>query len=246
MDRGLYLAMSGAKQTLLAQTSNSNNLANASTTGFRKDLEQFRSMPVFGTGLPSRVYSMAERPGVDLRAGALQTTGRPLDVAVKGDGWIAVQGEEGREAYTRAGDFRVTAEGFLQTGSGLQVLGDDGPITIPPAAKLDIGADGTISMVPLGAAPSAMAVLNRIKLVNPSSESLEKHSDGLIYMKDGATAESSAEVRLEQGMLEGSNVNIAESLVKMVELSRQFDLQVKAMHAVEGNEAASAQMMRLG
>lgn len=246
MDRSLYLAMSGAKQTLLAQAANANNLANASTTGFRRDLEQFRSMPVFGPGFPSRVYAMTERPGVDMSAGPVQVTGRELDVAINGEGWIAVQGEKGQEAYTRAGDLRVTPEGFLQTGTGLQVLGEGGAISIPPAAKIEIGGDGTISIVPLGDRASTLAVLDRIKLVKPPPESLEKRSDGLIYAKNSAAVDASAEVRLEQGALEGSNVSAVEAMVEMVELSRQFELQVKVMHAVDENEAASAQMMRLG
>ncbi len=127
MDKSLYIAMSGAKQTLLAQTANANNLANAQTSGFKSDLEQFRSMPVYGPGYPTRVYAMAERPGTDLSPGAIQQTGRDLDVAVEGDGWLAVQGADGKEAYTRAGDLRITPEGLLQTGTGLQVLGQDGP-----------------------------------------------------------------------------------------------------------------------
>ncbi|MDD2801805.1 MAG: flagellar basal body rod protein FlgF, partial [Methylococcales bacterium] len=150
MDRSLYIAMSGAKQTLLAQTANANNLANTQTSGFKSDLEQFRSMPVFGAGYPTRVYAMAENPGTDLSAGAIQTTGRELDVAINGEGYFAVQGPDGKEAYTRAGDLRVTAEGLLQTGSGLQLVGQNGPIAIPPSEKLTIGSDGTISIIPLG------------------------------------------------------------------------------------------------
>ena len=192
MDKSLYIAMSGAKQTLLAQTANANNLANAQTSGFKSDLEQFRSMPVYGPGFPSRVYAMAERPGTDLSPGAIQQTGRELDVAVEGDGWIAVQGSDGKEAYTRAGDLRITPEGLLQTGTGLQVMGQDGPISLPPAQKLEIGKDGTISMVPLGANATNTAVIDRIKLVKPELQNLEKRSDGLMHLKDNKTAEASA------------------------------------------------------
>jgi flagellar basal-body rod protein FlgF len=159
---------------------------------------------------------------------------------------MAVEGEGGREAYTRAGDLRITPEGFLETGSGLQVLGDSGPISVPPASKLEIGADGTISMVPLGDRPNNLAVLNRIKLVKPSSELLEKRADGLIYAKDDVPLEASSDVRLQQGALEGSNVNTVEALVTMVELARRFDLQVKMMQTVDSTEAASAQLMRVG
>jgi len=245
MDKSLYIAMSGAKQTLLAQTANANNLANAQTSGFKSDLEQFRSMPVYGPGFPSRVYAMAERPGTDLSPGAIQQTGRELDVAVEGDGWIAVQGSDGKEAYTRAGDLRITPEGLLQTGTGLQVMGQDGPISLPPAQKLEIGKDGTISMVPLGANATNTAVIDRIKLVKPELQNLEKRSDGLMHLKDNKTAEASAEVTLVQGAIEGSNVNTIGAMVDMIELSKNFELQTKVMKSADENSQASARLMQL-
>ena len=245
MDKSLYIAMSGAKQTLLAQTANANNLANAQTSGFKSDLEQFRSMPVYGPGFPSRVYAMAERPGTDLSPGAMQQTGRELDVAVEGDGWIAVQGPDGKEAYTRAGDLRITPEGLLQTGTGLQVMGQDGPISLPPAQKLEIGKDGTISMVPLGANATNTAIIDRIKLVKPELQNLEKRSDGLMHLKDNKTAEASAEVTLVQGAIEGSNVNTIGAMVDMIELSKNFELQTKVMKSADENSQASARLMQL-
>ncbi len=245
MDKSLYIAMSGAKQTLLAQTANANNLANAQTSGFKSDLEQFRSMPVYGPGFPSRVYAMAERPGTDLSPGAMQQTGRELDVAVEGDGWIAVQGPDGKEAYTRAGDLRITPEGLLQTGTGLQVLGQDGPISLPPAQKLEIGKDGTISMVPLGGNATNTAVIDRIKLVKPELQNLEKRSDGLMHLKDNKTAEASADVTLVQGAIEGSNVNTIGAMVDMIELSKNFELQTKVMKSADENSQASARLMQL-
>jgi flagellar basal-body rod protein FlgF len=245
MDKSLYIAMSGAKQTLLAQTANANNLANAQTSGFKSDLEQFRSMPVYGPGFPSRVYAMAERPGTDLSPGAMQQTGRELDVAVEGDGWIAVQGPDGKEAYTRAGDLRITPEGLLQTGTGLQVMGQDGPISLPPAQKLEIGKDGTISMVPLGANATNTAVIDRIKLVKPELQNLEKRSDGLMHLKDNQTAEASADVTLVQGAIEGSNVNTIGAMVDMIELSKNFELQTKVMKSADENSQASARLMQL-
>jgi len=245
MDKSLYIAMSGAKQTLLAQTANANNLANAQTSGFKSDLEQFRSMPVYGPGFPSRVYAMAERPGTDLSPGAIQQTGRELDVAVEGDGWIAVQGSDGKEAYTRAGDLRITPEGLLQTGTGLQVMGQDGPISLPPAQKLEIGKDGTISMVPLGANATNTAIIDRIKLVKPELQNLEKRSDGLMHLKDNKTAEASAEVTLVQGAIEGSNVNTIGAMVDMIELSKNFELQTKVMKSADENSQASARLMQL-
>jgi len=246
MDRSLYIAMSGAKQILQAQASNANNLANANTPGFRADFEQLRSMPVFGNGYPTRVYAMAERPGVDLSAGSLQTTGRDLDIAVNGEGWIAVQAKDGSEAYTRAGDLHITAEGQLVTGNGLPVLGDAGPIAVPPAQKIEIGTDGTISIIPQGANATALAVLDRIKLVNPDKSQLEKGTDGLMRVKGGVPAEATNEVQLETGSLEGSNVSTVEEMVQMIELARDFEYQIKMMKTVEDNGNASAELMRIG
>lgn len=245
MDRSLYIAMSGAKQTLLAQTANVNNLANTQTTGFKSDLEQFRSMPVFGPGYPARVYAMTERPGADLSQGPIQTTGRELDVAVNGNGWLAVNGQEGAEAYTRAGDLRVTPEGLLQTGAGLQILGEDGPIAIPPADKIEIGRDGTISIVPLGENSATLVVVDRLKMVKPSLDDLEKRNDGLMYLKQGGAIEPDADVSLVQGALEGSNVNAIEAMVEMIELARNFELQTKVMKNVDENSSASAKLMQM-
>lgn len=184
MDRALYIAMSGAKQSLLAQNSNANNLANMQTTGFKSDLEWFRNRPVTGAGLPTRVYAMTEKPGTDFSTGTTQTTGRNLDVAIDGKGLIAVQGEDGKEAYTRAGDLRITPEGLLQTGTGLQVIGQAGPITVPPSESLTIGSDGTITIIPLGSGNSTtLQVLDRIKLVNPDMADMQKLGDGLLHPK---------------------------------------------------------------
>jgi len=246
MDRSLYIAMSGAKQTMLAQTSNTNNLANTQTTGFKADLEQFRSMPVFGPGHPTRVYTMTERPGTDLSTGPVQTTGRSLDVVVDESGWIAVQDKEGKEAYTKAGELRVTPEGFLQTGTGESVLGADGPITIPDADKIEIGTDGTISIVPTGETALTMVSVDRIKLVKPNPKDLEKLNDGLMHLKEGGEVPlADASIGLISGALEGSNVSAVEALVKMIELSKHYELQVKVMKTADENGAISSKLLQL-
>jgi len=248
MDRSLYIAMNGAKQTLLAQTANSNNLANTQTAGFKSDYEQFRAMPAFGPGYPSRVYAMTERPGSDLSPGALQTTGRDLDVAINGNGWFAVQAEDGTEAYTRAGDLRVTPQGLLQNGSGQQLLSEQGqPISIPPAQKIEIGRDGTISIIPQGSNATTSALVGRIKLVNPGNDNLEKREDGLMHLKqqNGPPVLADANVNLMQGALEGSNVNAMSALVEMIELSRNFELQSKVMKTVDEKAEASTKLMQM-
>lgn len=250
MDRMLYVAMSGAKQIMLAQAVNNNNLANVSTAGFRADLDAFRSMPVFGPGYPSRVYAMTERPGTDMSGGALTTTGRELDVAVNGQGWITVQAPDGSEAYTRAGDLRVSVNGQLETGAGHPVMGNGGPIAVPPFEKIEIGADGTISVLPIGQAPNALAVVDRIKLVNPLSRDMEKGVDGLMRVKgsingQGGDAPADATVSLAGGVLESSNVNAVEAMVKMIELSRHYETQIKMMRVAQENDVAATQMMRI-
>lgn len=245
MDRSLYVAMNGAKQTLLAQTANANNLANARTTGFKSDLEQFRSQPVFGAGYPTRVYAMTERPGVDFSHGSLETTGNDLDVSVNGEGFIAVLGPDGKEAYTRAGDLRVTPEGFLQTGAGYRVMGQQGPISIPPSQKLSIGQDGTVSSIPLGSVSTALAAVERIKLAKPDSAALEKGEDGLLRSKDGKTLPASADVSLAQGVLEGSNVNPIGAMVEMIELAKNFELQTKVMKNTDDNAAAGLKLLQM-
>lgn len=244
MDRMLYVAMSGATETMLAQSANSNNLANANTTGFLADLQQFRSMPVFGDGFPTRVYSMSERPNIDFTPGSIQSTGRDLDVAVRGQSWIAVQAKDGGEALTRAGDLQIDANGLLMTGTGLPVLGNGGPVAIPPAEKVEIAADGTISIRPLGQGSLELAVIDRIKLVTPPLTELEKGLDGLIRLKSGQPAEPDAEARLMAGALESSNVNTVKALVDMIELARRFEMQVKMMKTAEEVDTASTTLLR--
>jgi flagellar basal-body rod protein FlgF len=251
MDRALYIAMNGAKQTLLAQTTNANNLANTQSTGFKSDLEMFSSRPLKGAGYPTRVYAMNEKPWVNLAPGGMQTTGGNLDVAINGEGYFAVQGKDGKEAYTRAGDLRMTTAGLLQNGAGLSILGETqggkvGPITVPPAQKLTIGSDGTISIVPLGAGnATTQQIVGRIKLVSLPPNNVEKLSDGLLHAKDGKPVAASSDVRVVQGVLEGSNVNAVSAMVDMIELARNFELQTKAMKNVDDNSAASAKLMQM-
>ncbi len=248
MDRSLFIAMSGAKQTMLAQTSNTNNLANVQTTGFKSDYEQFRSMPVFGPGLPTRVFAMTEKPASDFTPGPLQTTGNDLDVAIKGEGWLAIQDAKGKEAYTRAGDLHITQDGFLQTSRGSPVLGSQGPIAIPPAKKVEIAADGTISIIPLGSSSDAttLVTLDRIKIVKPDFKDLEKLNDGLMHLKEGVKPPV-ADVNgvLIQGALEGSNVSAIDAMVNMIELSKNYELQVKVMKTADKNSGVATKLMQM-
>ncbi len=246
MDKSIYVAMSGAKETLRAQAANNHNLANASTNGFRADLTAFMSRAVEGPGHASRAYATTSTVGWSRDSGALMTTGRDLDVAVNGAGWIAVQDAQGVEAYSRAGDLRVDANGQLRNGSGLAVLGDAGPLAVPPNSSLVVGTDGTISIVPLGQGPETVATIGRIKLVNPPAETLERGTDGLFRLKDGSEAPAEASVQLATGALESSNVNAASAMVNMIELSRQFDMQLKSIRTAEEDARSAASLLRLG
>jgi flagellar basal-body rod protein FlgF len=236
--------MSGAKEALRAQTANNHNLANASTTGFRADLSAFQTQNVAGSGYGSRAYATNASTGFDVTQGSLVSTSRDLDVAVQGEGWLAVQGRDGREAYTRAGDLRVDPTGMLMTGAGHIVLGDAGPVSVPPHSSVAIAADGTVAIVPMGQGPETTANVGRIKLVNPPAGQMARGEDGLFRTTDGADAPADANVRLASGMLESSNVNVADAMVNMIELARHFDLQVKAMRSAEDNAAAAAQLLR--
>ena len=247
MDEMLYLAMTGAKQTEFAQTINSNNLANVSTTGFRADLHSFSSVPIDGPGVETRINAVVDSYGTDFSQGPIATTGRGLDVALQGAGFLAVQAPDGTEAYTRAGDLRIEAGGLLSTGAGHLVLGEGGgPVAIPPNASLLIGSDGTISIQPLGQGPETISQVDRIKLVNPDIALLQKGSDGLLRMADEQIADADASVSVISGALEQSNVNVAKTLVNMIELARQYEMQVNVIKTTEENADAAAQMMSLG
>jgi len=244
VDKALYLAMSGGVQTMNAQTIHANNLANVNTTGFRSDFEQARSMQVYGDYHPSRVYAMTENPATRYTEGNLIQTGRDLDVAVAGKGFIAVYDERGQEAYTRAGDLQINAAGQLVTGRGLPVAGVDGPIFLPPIDSINITADGSISVIPQGGAGNEVAVLNQIKLVNPDSQNLRKEEDGLIHSRDGQEFEIDPNVQLASGFVESSNVNAVEEMTHIMNLSRRFEMNVKMMDTIRNNADASARILQ--
>jgi len=245
MDKMLYVSMTGAQNNTLALRAHANNLANVSTSGFRRDFEQARSMPLFGETYPARVFAMSERPGTDFRPGSLQETGRDLDVAVGGKGWVAVQAPDGSEAYVRTTSLNIDALGVLRTGNGLPVMGNAGPIAVPPEQKVEIGQDGTISIRALGENPNVLAEVDRIKLVNPDPKSMEKGTDGLIRVKGQPEVEADATVQLTSGFLEASNVNAVEEMTAILSLSRQFELSVKMMRTAEDNSSAMARVLQI-
>ncbi|HEV7576951.1 MAG TPA: flagellar basal-body rod protein FlgF [Caldimonas sp.] len=241
MDRLIYLAMSGAKATMQRQETLANNLANVSTTGFRAELAAFRAVPVQGSGASTRVYALESTPGYDATPGQVAATGRNLDVAMKGASWLAVQGLDGTEAYTRAGSLDVNAEGNLVTVSGLTVLGDGGPIQVPPETQVSIATDGTVSAT---AANGRSTSIGKLKLVTPEAP-LTRGTDGLFR---GADGELSADplARVQDGALEGSNVSAVETMVAMIAAARQFEAQMKSLTTADGNDKAASQLLSVG
>jgi flagellar basal-body rod protein FlgF len=235
--------MTGAKQIMQAQAVNNHNIANVSTIGFRADSVAFASAPIYGAGYATRVNAVAGDAGTDFSMGTMENTGRDLDIAVNGKGFIAVRGTDGQEAYTRAGDLRLTPTGALTTVSGLAVLSDSGPIVLPPATTVSIGGDGTISVVPQGSAPYAITQADRIKLVNPATSDLQKGDDGLLRMKSGAKVKSDDSVSVTSGELESSNVNSAQSLINMIELQRLYEFQIKSINSTDTNEQSAERLM---
>jgi flagellar basal-body rod protein FlgF len=244
VDRQLYVAMSGAKETLRAQAANNHNLANVNTNGFRADLSAFQTQNVVGAGLPSRAYATDNVTGWDAGSGSLDATGRDLDVAVRGSGWIAVQASDGTEAYTRAGDLRVDSTGALTTATGNNVLGDGGPITVAPYSTINIGADGSVSIVPRGQTVQTISTVGRIKLVNPPASELVRGADGLFRSTNSTAPGPDASVQLASGTLESSNVNIAETMANMIELARSYEVQIKSMKTAEDTSASSAKLLQ--
>ncbi len=244
MDKMLFVAMNGAKQAMQAQNAISHNLANASTVGFKASLDTFTNWHIEGPGFNTRVYNQLEARGSDMSAGSFSTTNRELDVAINGEGWIAVQGRDGSEAYTRAGDLRLDELGQLTTGTGHPVIGNGGPIVIPQAQKIDIGSDGSISVVAIGQAVNALALVDRIKLVKPPVEQLQRGADGLFRLRDGQPAAAAADVTLASGVLEHSNVNAIGELVDLINNSRQFEANVKLMRTAKENDEVSARLLR--
>ena len=248
MDKALYIGMSGAKQNMLAQQAHANNLANVSTTGFKKDFSQARSMPVFGEFHPTRAYAMTERPGTDLSAGALIDTGRKLDVAVEGEGWLAIQNDQGEEVFTRSGSLQIDVNGLVRLANGELVLGNGGPVALPPFDNVQIGVDGTISVIPVGGPPNQLVEVDRLKLVNPPPDALEKGLYGHMRRKPDQAIDSpeppDANLRVVSGFLESSNVNAVEEMISNLQLSRQFEMQVKVMTTANDNSEAAARLLQ--
>jgi flagellar basal-body rod protein FlgF len=250
MDRLIYTAMTGASQALEQQAVVANNLANVSTTGFRAQLANFRAVPMaFGDGssandTTTRTFVLSSTPGSDMTPGAISHTGNPLDIAVQGSGFIAVQTADGNEAYTRAGNLHVDENGQLVTASNLQVIGGGGPIGVPPGSAVTIGKDGTVSAIAPGSPADAIAMIDQIKFVNPPASSLTRGDDGLFHTADGNPADADQTVQVATESLEGSNVNPVAAMVSMIDNARQFQMQTKLLQTADQNDQSANQLLQ--
>ena len=241
MDRLIYLSMSGAKATMQRQDTLANNIANVSTPGFRAELQAFRAVPVQGSGASTRVYVLETTTGHDDSAGPITATGRNLDVAVQGKGWLTVQALDGTEAHTRGGSLELASDGTLTTRSGLPVMGDGGPLQAPPNSAVSIGADGSVSAKGVD---GKSTTIGKLKLVTPE-QPLARGDDGL-FRSLGGELPADATARVQDGALEGSNVGAVESMVAMISAARQFEAQMKLISTAEADEKAAAQLLGAG
>ena len=247
MDRLIYTAMTGAAQALEQQSTVANNLANASTTGFRAQLSTFRQVPMTfadgSSGDSTRTFVLSSTPGADFAPGPIQQTGNPLDVAIQGKGWLAVQAPDGTEAYTRAGNLHVDANGQIVNANNLPVLGNSGPMSVPTGADVTIGSDGTVTALTPGDPPTSIATIDQLKLVNPDPATLTRSDDGLFRTADGQPAEADPTVVVAPASLEGSNVNAVSAMVDMITNARQFQMQTKLMSTADQNDQSANKLL---
>ena len=245
MDRLVYTALSGLRSQTQAQASIANNIANASTIGFRSDRVVFDRLSVKGSGFETRTTASESVVDADRRAGTVMQTGRPLDIAVNGESWLTVQSPDGSEAYTRRGDLQVAPTGVLETGDGFPVIGSGGPITMPPYQSMTIASDGTISIVPIGGDANNPQVIDKLKLVSTKGSVTVKGLDNLLHVKGGGVLPEDMEGKLTSGALEGSNVNMTQALVDMIENQRAYEVQANLMKEAKDMDASAASLMRM-
>jgi len=245
MDKLIYTAASGLKSHMAAQAAIANNMANASTIGFRAEKVNFNSLLLKGPGFDSRQPASEEVTDFDRSAGAVTTTGRNLDVAIPGDQWMAVQANDGTEGYTRRGDLNISATGVLETGDGFPVMGSGGPITVPPATSVSIAQDGTISIIPVGGDAKNPQVIDRIKFASAQGSQTVKGLDNLIHVQGGGILPTDENAKCISGALEQSNVNMTQSLVDMIENQRSYEVQANLMKSAKDMDESAASVMRM-
>ena len=245
MDRLIHTALSGMRGAMSRQTVTANNLANANTVGFRSEMSSAEALWVRGQGFTARAPSSQEVRAADMSAGSVSDTGRDLDIALQGDALLAVQAEDGSEAYTRRGDLQLSASGLLTTGDGHPVLGEGGPLTLPPADSVRIAEDGAVWIVPTGGDPNQPQQIDRLKLATPAGSRVQKGLDGLFRVENAGILPSDPAARVTPHSLEGSNVNTSQALIDMIEASRSWDTQLNLITQARDMDTSAADLMRL-
>lgn len=246
MDRLVHISTSALRGAMARQAAIANNLANASTIGFRAEMANVRPLWLQGEGLGSRVVASEEVLAADMTGGAINATGRPLDIAMRGDALLGVQSRDGSEAYTRRGDLQLTDSGLLTTGDGMPVLGDGGPITLPPHDRVEIDQAGAVWIQPAGSdGNTPMQRVDQLKLVSPTGSQIHKHLDGLFRADAGAALPSDPEARIAPASLESSNVNTAQAMIEMIEASRDWETQIRLVNSVKDLDTSTGDLMRV-
>lgn len=245
MDKLAYTSVNAMKSLMNRQTAIANNMANSNTVGFKADMVSAKAKYLTGPGHDSRAMAVERDMQANMNAGTITKTDRPLDIALEGDAMIAVQAADGSEAYSRRGDLQIAASGAMITGDGFPVMGEGGPITMPPAERVDIGQDGTIFIVPLGGDPALPQQLDQIKLVSMTGSAISKGPDTLFRAADDGVLPVDENARLISGALEESNVNMTSALVDMIETSRAWETQAKLLRTAEELDESSASIMSL-
>lgn len=245
MDKMIHSSLSAMQGIMARQTAIANNMANASTTGFRAEIVNAKAKHLSSETLDSRAIAYERVLAADLAAASVTSTGRPLDVALDGDAMLSVQGPDGEPAYTRRGDLQLSETGLVTTGAGDPVWGESGPLIIPPADTISIAKDGGVWIIPQGNPDGEMQQIDRLALVSFTGSDIVKGNDNLFRVRDGGALPADADARLTAGSLEGSNVNMTASLVNMIEASRAWETQVKLLATAKDLDSSGASLMQL-
>jgi flagellar basal-body rod protein FlgF len=245
VDRLIYSSLAAMRGAMARQATIANNLANVNTAGFRGEFTSAEAEWLKGSGLNGRATVSEDVTGANMTAGAVQSTGRDLDIALNGDALLTVQAPDGSEAYTRRGDLQLTDSGLLTTGDGMPVQGQSGPITLPPADSVSIGKDGQIWIVPQGGDPKSPQAVDTLKLVSAQGSTIKKGLDGLFHVEGGGTLPSDPDAKLTSKSLEGSNVNASATLVDMIDASRSWEAQIKMLTTAQDMDKSASALMQI-
>lgn len=245
MDRLVYTAVSGMNASMMRERMTASNMANAQTIGFKAEVMQAQAVTLDGPQLDVRALNRSEVKGANMKEGAIIATGRPLDVAMTGNTMLAVQSVDGQEAYTRRGDLSVSNTGVVENGEGLPVLGETGPLMVPPGSTVSISQDGSVMVRDPSVPEQEPQKIDRLKLVSTAGSQLEKDLAGVFRVPGGGVLPVDDNAKVIPESVEQSNVNSSEVLVDMIESQRLFDLRTKLVSTAKELDEGSSKLMRL-